>query len=220
MHFNVKWDSATDWESWGNTGTRGRVACVHVCVWEGERGVETVIVVSQFVLKRMINPSLWFCIHLTGCCSRSVYCYMCVCDSAQACVSLHMQAWITMCSEQAWVLRVILYGCAYCIIVYSLYTRVWRTRALFCVCACTHLPVEYPHSDLWECKMSNTAHVPLFLRNIISYFYMEFTLVLTALSQPPLSSYSELHYSLLCILKHSTLHTPGSLPGGWKWQPL
>lgn len=54
-----------------------------------------------------------------------------------------------------------------------------------CVSACAHVPVENTHSDLWECRMSNTVDVPLFQGNIISYFYMEFTLALTTLSWPP-----------------------------------
>lgn len=43
-----------------------------------------------------------------------------------------------------------------------------------CICMCVYLCVcrEYTHSDLWECRMSNTVDVLLFQRNIIIYFYM------------------------------------------------
>lgn len=70
-------------------GREGGGLCM--CVWERERegSRERVIVVSQFVLKRMINPSLWFCIHLTGCCSMSKCVCACVCICTSVCLSMH-----------------------------------------------------------------------------------------------------------------------------------
>lgn len=51
---------------------------------------------------------------------------------------------------------------------------------MVCAHSCLHVPVENS-TDLWECGMSNAVDVLLFQENIISYFYMEFTLAHTTL---------------------------------------
>lgn len=150
---------------------RGGLVCVCVFGLRGGGGGLTVIMVLQFVLKRMINPSLWFSIHLMGGCSISSL----LCEHLNKHAASHATLSACLASQHKFVCTVV-----------QIYTHAMCTIS---VCLC-YMCVNNSHSNLWECRMSNTEYEPLFQGNIISYFYVEFTLARSALIRPPPSFFT------------------------------
>lgn len=98
--------------------------------------------------------------------------------------------------------------------VYTIYAHVYFAVVCVCLSASGHLPVENPHSALWACRMSSTVDVPLFQGNIISYFYMEFTLTLWA--EPPPRVLRSSSNDVRSLYTHTHTHT-AHFTGEWKW---